>query len=363
MNERQSRPHLDGKGRLFVGAAVLGILAGTLACANTPAPIVSTSTPEATTTTVPTPALKLTPAIDSQINYEYVSPKDILNWQSYPTLNEVYTAMDNFAKMHRDAKITDIGKTVENRPIKVLSFCQGNQSLNIMCDIHAREVSTTLMCQLLAEKLIAEPNLNTKINIVWVANPDGHYRVMDLGIIGWRKNAAKTGASCRINPIDGADGHDGVNLALGWRLAMDQTNDSQCNINYHPKATPQSQPETQALYRFFTDSLKNGGAFIDLHGNAHAIYGTDDAKKQLSTLARNMEYKFFNMEIDMPSDYSVRAIYGFGKKNNLPIQSLMVELPKQPDTHFFPDPKYVREQMFLPVFNFIKELISIQNQK
>ncbi|XP_072508834.1 carboxypeptidase A5-like isoform X1 [Notamacropus eugenii] len=121
-------------------------------------------------------------------------------YNSYHTLEEIYTWMDNFVVEHSNlvSKIM-IGQTFENRPIFVLKFSTGNKTrpaIWIDSGIHAREWISQAVGVWTAMKIATdygeEPVLTKVLNhmdifLEVITNPDGFAYTHSMNRL-WRKN-------------------------------------------------------------------------------------------------------------------------------------------------------------------------------
>ncbi|XP_044540798.1 carboxypeptidase A5-like, partial [Gracilinanus agilis] len=131
-------------------------------------------------------------------------------YNSYHTIQEIYTWMDNFVAEHSDlvSKIM-IGQTFEKRSIFVLKFSTGNKTrpaVWIDTGIHAREWITQATGVWTAMKIAMdygeEPVLTEVLNhmdifLEVITNPDGFAYTQNMNRL-WRKNrASNSNSTCK----------------------------------------------------------------------------------------------------------------------------------------------------------------------
>nr|XP_020857968.1 carboxypeptidase A5-like isoform X4 [Phascolarctos cinereus] len=152
-------------------------------------------------------------------------------YNSYHTLEEIYTWMDNFVVEHSNlvSKFM-IGQTFEKRPIFVLKFSTGNRTrpaIWIDSGIHAREWITQATGVWTAMKIATdygeEPVLTKILNhmdifLEVVTNPDGFAYTHSMNHL-WRKNRAiNSNSTCKgVDPNRNWDSGFGVSLARQWK--------------------------------------------------------------------------------------------------------------------------------------------------
>jgi murein tripeptide amidase MpaA len=153
-------------------------------------------------------------------------------------------------------KFIEVGKTHQNRPIvgveitKDFNIDKPVISFNGMH--HARELMTAEVTLSIAEKLVQDYNENNeevinfletfKIVVVPQVNPDGNAIVHDRDSF-WRKNA-------RVNESGRVFGVDlNRNYPVDWDLCNGSSGRSSSQT--YRGETPASEPETQAMIRFF----------------------------------------------------------------------------------------------------------------
>ncbi|XP_074049793.1 carboxypeptidase A5-like isoform X2 [Macrotis lagotis] len=194
-------------------------------------------------------------------------------YNSYHTLEEIYTWMDNFVAEHSNlvSKIM-IGQTLEKRPIFVLKFSTGNKTrpaIWIDTGIHAREWITQATGIWTAMKIATDYGqeraltaiLNhTDVFLEVVTNPDGFAYTHRTNRL-WRKNrAASSNSTCK-----------GVDPNRNWDAGFGGLGSSNnpCSETYHGPF-PHSEPEVASIADFI-QKHKLFKSLISIHSYSQMI--------------------------------------------------------------------------------------------
>ncbi|XP_007504383.2 carboxypeptidase A5 [Monodelphis domestica] len=194
-------------------------------------------------------------------------------YNSYHTLQEIYTWMDNFVAEHADlvSKIV-IGQTFEKRSIFVLKFSTGNKTrpaVWIDTGIHAREWITQATGVWTAMKIALdygeEPVLTEVLNhmdifLEVITNPDGFAYTQSMNRL-WRKNRASNfNSTCK-----------GVDPNRNWETGFGGVGSSKnpCSETYHGPF-PHSEPEVASVANFI-QKHKHFKALISIHSYSQML--------------------------------------------------------------------------------------------
>ncbi|XP_027698147.1 carboxypeptidase A5-like isoform X1 [Vombatus ursinus] len=194
-------------------------------------------------------------------------------YNSYHTLEEIYTWMDNFVVEHSNlvSKLM-IGQTFEKRPIFVLKFSTGNRTrpaIWIDSGIHAREWITQATGVWTAMKIATDygedPVLTRILNhmdifLEIVTNPDGFAYTHSMNRL-WRKNRAiNSNSSCK-----------GVDPNRNWDSGFGGVGSSNnpCSETYHGPF-PHSEPEVASVANFI-QKHKHFKVLISIHSYSQML--------------------------------------------------------------------------------------------
>ncbi len=194
------------------------------------------------------------------------------------TWPEIQSRLDALEKAHPDIlRRSSLGKTCEGRDIPLLKISdnpaddEDEPEVLLMAGIHPREQQPQISIMNLVAELLEQYGKDPRITklvqereiwIIPILNVDGkvhdmkHGNGMDRGA-GWRKNRRK-------NP----DGTYGVDLNRNFPVRWGGSTDEEKSEVYEGP-TPLSEPETQALTKFFDERPLR--AFVDLHSTMKAI--------------------------------------------------------------------------------------------
>jgi carboxypeptidase A len=218
--------------------------------------------------------LKTTDNLQTMIDNEGVantySRQNRFGWSAYYTLDQMYDWMDSFASEHSKVASTfSIGKSYEGRDIKALkiSYKAGNPGIFVESNIHAREWVTSASSTWMINELITSPNAAIRDlaeNIDWyfvpVANPDGFVYTHTSNRM-WRKTRKPSSSLC-----NGAD----PNRNFGHLWMTGGASNQPCTDTY-AGSKAFSEPETDALAKYYTTIAKNITAYIDFHSYSQLL--------------------------------------------------------------------------------------------
>jgi len=193
---------------------------------------------------------------------------------------------------------SSLGKTVEGRDIVLLKVSdrpdldEDEPEVLLLAGIHPREQQPQVAIMDLLETLLGRYGKDDRITrlvdareiwIVPVFNVDG--KVYDLR----HGNGKDQGANWRKNRRKNGDGSFGVDLNRNFSVRWGGAPDENGALTYEGPR-PMSEPETQALARFFEERPIR--AFVDLHSTMraifHASYLIPAERERFGTLTRGM---------------------------------------------------------------------------
>ncbi|XP_053677487.1 uncharacterized protein LOC128727583 [Anopheles nili] len=202
---------------------------------------------------------------------------DPIDFHHFWTLDEIYRYMDQLQKWFpKLVHVMEIGRTSENRPIKVICVStkgyidQTRPVILIDAGLHAREwashMSTIHLMHQLVEKADENKELleNTDWIIMPVANPDGYVYSHEMNRL-WRKNRYSGYEFC-----------SGVDLNRNFPFRWSYTSHS-CTDGYAGHA-PGSEQETQALMLLMGHYARSIKVYLSVHSCGNYIlypYGYD----------------------------------------------------------------------------------------
>ncbi|HMI92728.1 MAG TPA: M14 family zinc carboxypeptidase [Polyangiales bacterium] len=181
--------------------------------------------------------------------------------------DEIDAHLDTLAALAPErVTVIDVGKSLENRPIRALRIAADSRERPAYLLIgtqHAREWVATMVSVCLADSFIRRYDSDPKIKLVQerlaiviapVVNPDGyeHSRTSDRL---WRKNR-RPGGGVDLNR----------NWAQGWDAARGPTQSSEL----FPGPDAFSEPESQAVADLM-DRLPKLAAFLDIHTDGQMV--------------------------------------------------------------------------------------------
>nr|XP_020857965.1 carboxypeptidase A5-like isoform X2 [Phascolarctos cinereus] len=239
-------------------------------------------------------------------------------YNSYHTLEEIYTWMDNFVVEHSNlvSKFM-IGQTFEKRPIFVLKFSTGNRTrpaIWIDSGIHAREWITQATGVWTAMKIATdygeEPVLTKILNhmdifLEVVTNPDGFAYTHSMNHL-WRKNRAiNSNSTCKgVDPNRNWDSGFGEVASVAnfiqkhkhFKVLISIHSYSQMLLypcGYRKEPTPDNE-ELNSLARKAVEALSQ------VHGTEY-IYG-----RTISTI-----YMANGITIDWAYEHDIKCSFSF----------------------------------------------------
>ena len=194
------------------------------------------------------------------------------------TWPEITARIDALQKAHPSIlHRTSLGKTVEGRDIVLLKVSdnaaadEDEPEILLMSGIHPREQQPQVAIMDLLEELLGKYGKDDRITklvdereiwILPVFNVDGKVYDMKHG------NGTDKGAGWRKNRRKNDDGSFGVDLNRNFPVRWGGAPDENDAITYEGPG-PLSEPETQALARFFDGRPLR--AFIDVHSTMRAL--------------------------------------------------------------------------------------------
>lgn len=198
---------------------------------------------------------------DHELNFLQVN-KGIVG--SYPRLDELYEWYDSIASKYSFVSILSIGKTHEQRDIKLVKIArhQGLPVVLVECGTHGREWIAVASCVWAINELLtsSDPSIqdlahNIEFQIIPSHNPDG-YEWTHVGKRLWRKNRNPNGGHRCI----------GVDLNRNWdsRWGRENSYHDECESQYCG-VKPFSEPETRALSEHMLSERDQIKAFIEFH--------------------------------------------------------------------------------------------------
>jgi carboxypeptidase T len=198
------------------------------------------------------------------------------------------------AILHR----TSLGKTFEGREIPLLKVSdraaedEDEPEILLMAGIHPREQQPQIAILDLLDTLLGGYGRDERVTrlvdgreiwILPVLNVDGKVHDMKHG------NGKDQGANWRKNRRKNGDGTFGVDLNRNFPVRWGGAPDEEGAITYEG-TRPLSEPETQALARFFDERPLR--AFVDLHSTMraifHATYLIPPERERFEKLTRGM---------------------------------------------------------------------------
>ncbi|XP_031626687.1 carboxypeptidase B-like isoform X2 [Contarinia nasturtii] len=199
-----------------------------------------------------------------------------LTWKAYHRLEDIYSFLKYLTEKHGSlCKLSTIGTTHEGRPLKVLRISNGNpmnKAIWIDGGIHAREWISPAAVTYIANDLVRNWNKqpdhiqNLNWHILAVHNPDGYEFSHQNGNRFWRKNR---------NPNE-CSGCAGVDLNRNYDGHKWGGEKDPCEEDYCGKKAF-SEPESEAVRRFFNTTKEDFYAFLTFHSfGQYILYPTDE---------------------------------------------------------------------------------------
>ncbi|KAG5684517.1 hypothetical protein PVAND_013746 [Polypedilum vanderplanki] len=192
-----------------------------------------------------------------------------MTWTAYHRLNDIHLYMDFLAKSYPNlCSVKTIGKSVENRPLKVLRISNGNptnKAIWIDAGIHAREWISPAAVTYLADNFVANWDSESADikSIDWyilpVMNPDG-YEYTHRNDRLWRKNRR------RHTFCVGTD----LNRNYGHKWGGQGASRQPCSETF-AGSKAFSEPETKAVDDFLKSSAANFKASLSFHSYGQYI--------------------------------------------------------------------------------------------
>ncbi|KAL1465084.1 hypothetical protein WDU94_004679 [Cyamophila willieti] len=192
-----------------------------------------------------------------------------MTFHKYHRMEDIHGYLDYLAQTYPQlVNITDIGRSLEGRPLKVIQIISGHPNAKrfwIDGGIHAREwitpATVTYILSELVENREAQDEYLKKIDfyILPIVNPDG-YEYTHTNERLWRKNR-RQGTTCT-----GTD----LNRNWGFHWGGVGSSKEQCQQIYAGSG-PFSEPETQAVSKFILANNAKMKAFVTFHSYGQYI--------------------------------------------------------------------------------------------
>ena len=261
----------------------------------------------------------------------------------YSELESIFTNMNN----SDIANVEIIGKSVDNRNIYGIEIGKGDRVLYLDANIHAAEVSTTLvLTKFLSDilndyesndKNIIETLNNVKIVAIPCMNPDG-YEIYNYGVESlnnkelWvyknRKSIKFDTIKSNANGVDLNRNFPTQNEGMYYKgkklisnTSLEKTTSS---TKYYNGAVGGSEPETRASMYFMLKHYKNTYAYINLHSQGRVLYaGKPNLSKEFNDLTQS-----FAKKISKINGYTVHGLSSeeVGEGNDGSATDFMAEL-------------------------------------
>ncbi|XP_068618070.1 carboxypeptidase B-like [Battus philenor] len=190
-----------------------------------------------------------------------------MDWKKYHRLSVIYSFMDDLEKDYPAiCTVSDIGKSVEGRNIKMLKISNTNVSNTpVWLDacIHSREWISTAVVTYIANNIaknfyyLPQSITNKDWYFVPVVNPDG-YEFTHTNERMWRKNRAK-----HEGKVVGVDLNR--NFSCGWGKDGDQGSSAEPNNVFYRGPAPFSEPEAVAIRDAIMNSRTAFKVFLSFH--------------------------------------------------------------------------------------------------
>ena len=225
----------------------------------------------------------LDPMLDINLKAEENSCFGSFNFRSYHRFKVISDFIDCIGQTYPDlAKVIEIGKSYEGRPIKVIKLSKpgskaGRPSIFIEGGIHAREwISPASVLYILYLYTVRNAKFSDIFNhydvyILPVLNPDG-YEYTHTNDRMWRKTRSKQGRCYGVDP----------NRNFGYKWGGKGTSGNPCSDIYRGRR-PFSEPELKALRDYILPQKENFILYLAFHSYGQYIlypwgYDKVDAK-------------------------------------------------------------------------------------
>ena len=285
---------------------------------------------------------KKTMVINKTSEYEKIS-YDFEKKLHYSDLEKIYESMSNSDVV----SVEIIGKSVDNRNIYGITIGKGDKVLFLDANIHAAEVSTTLVLTKflgdilndyeLNDKNIVEILNNVKIAAIPCLNPDG-YEVYNYGISSinnkdlWiyknKGSISFDNIKSNANGVDLNRNFPTQNVGMYYKGKELKSNTSLKKTTekgkYYNGDTAGSEPEIKAAMYFMLKHYKNTYAYINLHSQGRVLYA---GKPNLSDEFNNISATFAK-KISGINSYKVHGLSSeeVGEGNDGSATDFMAEL-------------------------------------
>lgn len=238
-------------------------------------------------------------------------PRDFDGWfEDFKTLDQINTHIDELAALAPEhVKVTEIGSSVEGRPIHVVQLGDGDPdkpAIVITGVQHAREWIASMVPVCVIDRFARDGETDptiaavldaATIYVVPIVNPDGFVYTWENDRY-WRKN--------RRNDY-GVDLNR--NWSAGWGDEIGSSPDTDSD-NYHGPE-PFSEPETQAV-RDFVAAHPEVAALVDFHAFAGVVSSsyahTDEPPEDIDLLRAWGDG--LTDQINEIHDYGYRSLHG-----------------------------------------------------
>ncbi|XP_031626684.1 carboxypeptidase A1-like [Contarinia nasturtii] len=206
-----------------------------------------------------------------------------LTWQAYHRLDDIHAFLKHLAKKYpKLCKLITIGETHEKRSLVVLRISSdkpGNKAIWIDGGIHAREwispAAVTYIANDLVENWKKQPAHVQNINwhILAVHNPDGYEFSHQNGNRFWRKNR-RPNVSSRCSGVD-------LNRNYGYHFGKYGIKEADPCSDLYRGANAFSEPETEAVQRFFNETDEAFCGFLTFHSFGRYIVHPNDGRMSI----------------------------------------------------------------------------------
>jgi len=187
----------------------------------------------------------------------------------YVGVNEIYRFLNYLSEKHRSVGVSSIGRSVQGRPIKLVTVNGGKNLTRIFVDsgIHAREwispAATLVFIERLAKALTRSGRRSMwrefEWNIIPMANPDG-YEYSRTKDRMWRKNLSKNPGSTCV----------GVDLNRNFPEGYGVGASNQPCSEVFKGAAPLTEPESRAIDNYIRNT-KNIRAAVSVHSYGNVL--------------------------------------------------------------------------------------------
>ncbi len=261
----------------------------------------------------------------------------------YSELESIYKNMNN----SDIANVEIIGKSVDNRNMYGIEIGKGDRVLFMDANIHAAEVSTTLILTKFlsdilndydnGDKTIVDLLNNVKIAVIPCMNPDG-YEVYNYGIESlnnkdlWlyknRKSISFEYSKSNANGVDlnrnFPTQHEGMYYKGNNLISNTSLELTTSKSKYFNGYSGGSEPETKASMYFMLKHYKNTYAYINVHSQGRVLYaGKPNLSKEFNDLTQS-----FAKKVSKINGYTVHGLSSeeVGEGNDGSATDFMAEL-------------------------------------